>query len=397
SDSNWRVRSASQGVDQLGRPAINFTMDPRGASLLCELTEPHVQDKMAILLDDEVYTAPELNSRISRQGQIMGDFSPEELRYIIRVLNSGSLQNKLSPAPISRNAIGPNLGLDYLRQGLGAGIIAIIAISLFMIFYYFRCGVIAVVALGCNALLLIGAMATMSATFTLPGIAGVVLTFGMSVDSNVLIFERIREELREGRDTKAAVRLGFSKAMSSIVDGNVTNLIVCIVLGNVGTQEIKGFAITLGVGVVTTMFAALVVSRLIFDLLLEFGLMKQIRMLPSRVPALERAFEPSINWLRLRWAFVVISSVYVGLGLVMVFVQRGVMMDTEFRGGTQVTLQFKLDESTPDPNDRVKMSRKDVEELGQGFIAGESAESSLADLRLAQVLPLDPDADGVTS
>ncbi|VAX39928.1 hypothetical protein MNBD_PLANCTO03-1005, partial [hydrothermal vent metagenome] len=181
SDRGWRVASAYQGADELGRPAINFQMDPRGAKLLGQLTEAHVGDSMAVLLDDQVYTAPNLNSRISRSGQIMGDFSQTELTYIIRVLNAGSLQNKLSPTPISRNAIGPNLGLDYLRQGLGAGVIALIAVSLFMIFYYFRCGVIAVVALGCNAIFIMGVMSTLSATFTLPGIAGIILTFGMAV------------------------------------------------------------------------------------------------------------------------------------------------------------------------------------------------------------------------
>ncbi len=393
----WRVASAYQGADELGRPAINFKMDPRGANLLGQLTEAHVGDSMAVLIDDQVYTAPNLNSRISRQGQIMGDFSQTELTYIIRVLNAGSLQNKLSPTPISRNAIGPNLGLDYLRQGLGAGVIALIAVSLFMMFYYFRCGVIAVVALACNAIFIMGIMSTLSATFTLPGIAGIILTFGMAVDSNVLIFERIREELREGRDTKAAVRLGFSKAMSSIIDGNVTNLIVCIVLANVGTQEIKGFAITLGVGVVTTMFSALVVSRLIFNLLLEFKLMTHIKMLPSAVPALERAFEPNINWLRFRGVFILISTAFVGLGLTMVFVQRGEMMDTEFRGGTQVTLQFKLDESTSDPDDRVTMTRKEVEGKVLEIAEGASDDSPLADLHSAQVLPLDPESDGVTS
>jgi len=393
SERLWRVASAHQGVDQLGRPAINFEMDARGAGFLGQLTEAHVGDSMAVLLDDEVYTAPNLNSKISRQGQIMGDFSQAELDYIIRVLNAGSLQNKLSPNPISRNQIGPNLGLDHLRQGLGAGVIALIAVSLFMIFYYFRCGVIAVIGLACNALLLIGIMSTLSATFTLPGIAGIILTFGMAVDSNVLIFERIREELRDGRDTKAAVRLGFSKAMSSIVDGNVTNLIVCIVLANVGTQEIKGFAITLGVGVVTTMFAALVVSRLIFDLLLEFKLMTKIRMLPSSIPALERAFEPRINWLRLRGLFIVVSAAYVGLGLAMVFMQRGELMDTEFRGGTEVTIQFKRD----DQGDRITKTRQEVQDAVVAIADAQAAGGTLGDLRNAQVLPLDPDATGVRS
>jgi SecD/SecF fusion protein len=394
SGRGWKVARAFQGTDQLGRPAINFQMDPRGAALLGALTEGHINDRMAVLLDDEVYTAPNLNSRISRSGQIMGDFSPTELSYIIRVLNAGSLQNKLSPAPISRNAIGPDLGLDYLRQGLGAGIIALIAVSIFMVVYYFRCGLIAVLALACNGLLLLGVMSALSATFTLPGIAGVILTFGMAVDSNVLIFERIREELRAGRETKPAVRLGFSKAMSSIVDGNVTNLIVCIVLANVGTQEIKGFAITLGVGVLTTMFSALVISRLVFDLLLHFRVLRKIRMLPSAAPGLERAFEPGINWLKFRGLFIVISAIYMGVGAYMIFVQRGELMDTEFRGGTQVTLQFKAEEQG---GERITMTRKEVEDRVVA-IAGEAPQGSpLVDLRTAQVLPLDPDASGIRS
>ncbi len=398
SSRNWKVARAFQSADQIGRPAISFIMDPRGASLLGELTEAHVGDSMAVLLDDEIFTAPNLNSRISRNGQIMGDFSPTELAYIIRVLNAGSLQNKLSSTPISRNAIGPELGLDYLKKGLGAGIIALISVSLFMVVYYFRCGLIAVLGLSCNALLLMGAMSALSATFTLPGIAGIILTFGMAVDSNVLIFERIREELREGRDMKAAVRLGFSKAMSSIVDGNVTNLIVCIVLANVGTQEIKGFAITLGVGVLTTMFSALVISRLVFAVLIELKLMTRIRMLPSAVPAIERAFEPNINWLGLRWIFVVVSSIYMGLGVYMIVVQRGELMDTEFRGGTQVTLQFKLDASTlDDPEDRVTLTRQEVEDAVMEIAQSADPESPLADLVSAQVLPLDPDFSGVRS
>jgi len=262
-----------------------------------------------------------------------------------------------------------------------------------MIIYYFKSGVIAVIGLACNGLLLLGIMSAMNATFTLPGIAGIILTFGMAVDSNVLIFERIREELRDGRDTKTAVRLGFSKAMSSIVDGNVTNLIVTIVLANVGTQEIKGFAITLGVGVITTMFSALVITRLIFEILLAFGWLGKLRMLPTVFPALERAFEPNINWLKLRGIFIVISTIYVGIGLSMVFIERGNLMDTEFRGGTQVTLQFKMDEN----GTRKMLSRKTVEEKVHEIADNAASNSSLVDLRTAEILPLDPQPDGVTS
>ncbi|MCW5776946.1 MAG: protein translocase subunit SecD [Phycisphaeraceae bacterium] len=393
-DRPWQVARARQGADEVGKPAIAFEMDTVGASLLGALTEKHVGKKMAIVLDDEVYTAPTLRSRISRSGLISGDFSNEELRYIIQVLAAGALQNKLSPEPISRNTVGPDFGADKLREGLRAGIIAFIAVSGFMVVYYFRCGALAVVGLCCNATLLLGAMALNSAAFTLPGIAGIILTFGMAVDANVLIYERIREELRAGLEIRPAVRLGFSKALSSIVDGNVTNLIVCVVLAYLGTQEIRGFAITLGIGVVTTMFSALVITRLMFDVLLEFGLWRRIRMLPTVLPAIDRALEPKINWLRMRYGFVVISAVYVGIGLWMVYYQRGEMFDTEFRGGTKVTLQFKIDEDT---GRRVTLTRQEVEDRVRALGQGTTGEVPLEKLRRAQIVTLDPAADGVTS
>jgi len=393
-DRPWQVARARQGADEVGKPAIAFEMDTVGASLLGALTEKHVGKKMAIVLDDEVYTAPTLRSRISRSGLISGDFSGEELRYIIQVLAAGALQNKLSPEPLSRNTVGPDFGADKLRQGMRAGIIAFVAVAGFMVVYYFRCGALAVIGLCCNATLLLGAMALNSAAFTLPGIAGIILTFGMAVDANVLIYERIREELRAGLEIRPAVRLGFSKAMSSIVDGNVTNLIVCVVLAYLGTQEIRGFAITLGIGVVTTMFSALVITRLMFDLLLEFGLWRRIRMLATVFPAIDRALEPKINWLRMRYGFVVISAIYVGIGLWMVYHQRGEMFDTEFRGGTKVTLQFKIDEDT---GRRVTLTRQEVEDRVRALGAGTGDETRLAELRRAQIVTLDPDADGVTS
>jgi SecD/SecF fusion protein len=177
---------------------------------------------MAVLLDDQVYTAPSLRSKIGRSGQITGSFSDAELRYIIRVLAAGSLQAKLSPEPISEVTLAPELGADNLAAGVRAGVISLIVIGGFMIVYYFGCGVIAVIALLVNALMILGLMSLNRAAFTMPGIAGVILTFGMAVDANVLVYERMREEIQRGVDLRNAVRLGFNKAMSSIVDGNVT-------------------------------------------------------------------------------------------------------------------------------------------------------------------------------
>ncbi|HLP84190.1 MAG TPA: protein translocase subunit SecD, partial [Phycisphaerales bacterium] len=394
-EGEWRVSRAFQGFDQRGRPAINFEMDPQGAKLLSQLTGAHVNEPMAVILDDQVYTAPNLNGEISSNGQIMGEFSKEELEYIIRVLGGGSLQAKLSPEPISIQSVGPELGADNLEKGITTAIWSAIIVAVFMCFYYFWYGAVAVIALLANALIIVGCMALSKAVFTMPGIAGLILTFGMAVDSNVLIYERIREEMNRGADMKTCVRLGFDKALSAIVDGNMTNLIVCVVLYYTGTPEIRGFAITMGIGVVATMSATLIVSRLIFDMMLAGGWRKgsvvSTHMLPTAIPSLQAWLTPNVDWMKYRFAFFAISAVYVSIGLGMVFWQGGKMLDNEFRGGTQVTLQFKPDPS--DPEKRVMMTRKDVEEKVRGL----AETSKIPDFNQFEVFPVNPQPDGITS
>ena len=390
----WSVSRASRGADELGRPAINFGMDAKGASLLAELTGAHVGDQMAVLLDGEVYTAPNLRSRISKSGQITGDFDQAELDYIIKVLSAGSLQARLSPEPISQSTIGPGMGLDRLRDGLQAGVWALVAVSAFMVFYYFTCGAVAVISLLCNAILILGAMSLARASFTLPGIAGVILTFGMAVDANVLIYERIREESRRGLDLRHALRLGYSKALSAIVDGNVTNLIVCFVLYRTGTQEIKGFAMTLGIGVVCTLFSALVVSRLLMDVLVDGMKWRKLTMLPIVVPVIERILEPKINWLRLRGFFIVLSLIGVTTGLVMVKHQGSQMLDIEFRGGTMVTLRLAKDKATGEP---MTLTRQDVEDRLHTIASEVPETSALKKLDRAEVIVVNAMEGGVRS
>jgi SecD/SecF fusion protein len=376
----WRVDQASETVDDSGRPAVGFRMDANGAVLLGNLTEQNVGERMAVLLDDRVITAPVLNSKISSNGIIQGIDSPDERRNIIRTLNAGSI-------------LGPELGQDNLDAGLRAGIVALIAVSVFMVFYYYTSGLIAVIALTCNALIILAMLSLSRAALTLPGIAGIILTFGMAVDANVLIFERIREEMRRGVALKPAVRLGFDKALSSIVDGNVTNLIVCLVLANIGTQEIKGFAITLGIGVVGTLFSALVVSRLIFALLVEKVGIKDLGSLPKTVPALERALEPNLDWLRIRRLCIVISAAFVGLGVLMVVRQGATMLDNEFRGGTAVTMVLD-DEADGTP---MTLERREVMDRVLAIAEDAPEGSPLRLLASAEVLPVNPENDGVTS
>lgn len=393
-DARWNVSRAYQTADSLGRPAIGFEMDPAGAARMGDLTGANTGYRMAVLLDDEVYTAPNLNARITNRGIIEGDFSMEEINYIIRVLGAGSLQAKLSPEPLSENIIAPELGQDNLDAGIQAGKWALVIVSGFMLVYYLGYGFIAVTCLAANAALILGALALSRASLTLPGIAGIILTFGMAVDANVLIFERIREEINNGLDLRQAVRLGYEKALSSIVDGNVTNLIVCLVLANVGTQEIRGFAITLGIGVVCTMISALFFSHIILVALVDKLKFRRISMLPMLIKPLEKALQPNFNWIGLRWISVFVSLFFVGLGITMVIIQGSKMLDTEFRGGTQITLAFKADDSTPDPDDHLTMTRPEVEEIVHGL---GDADPIVEPLRTAEILPINPEDDGLTA
>lgn len=393
-DGDWSVSRASEGRDQRGVPAIDFVMDAPGATKLGELTKDHVRERMAVLLDNEVYTAPTLNSAISKSGQITGEFSADERRYVIRVLAAGSLQAKLSPEPISISSVGPELGADNLAKGFKAGMVALVAVSAFMVVYYFGAGGIAVIALLANSILVMGALAMNHAAFSMPGIAAIILTFGMAVDSNVLVYERIREEILRGADTKTAVRIGFDKAFSSIVDGNVTNLIVCVVLYYTGTQEIRGFAITMGIGVVSTLFCALVFSRLMFEIMIGWG-WKRVNMLPLAWPGLQRALTPNVDWLKLRPVFFTASTIYVLAGLALVAYQGREMLDNEFRGGTAVTLEFKS--KGPGTDEHVTLNRGEVQNRIAAIAEGASIDSPLRDLVNAEVLPIDPQSDGVTS
>lgn len=391
------VSRAFRTNDEVGRPAIGFEMDPRGGVLLGGLTSQHVQNQMAVLLDDEIYTAPTLQSPISSSGRITGSFSGEEIDYVVRVLGGGSLQAKLSRDPISISSVGPELGSDNLHKGLVSALYSAIVVIGFMIVYYFGNGLIAVVCLAANSLMILGAMSLSHAAFTMPGIAGVILTFGMAVDSNVLVFERMREELIKGSDLKRAVRLGYDKALSAIIDGNITNLIVCVVLYYTGSAEIRGFAITMGIGVVSTLFACLVISRFLYDVLIAIGL-RRSSMLPIAMPYVQKFLTPSINWLRLRYIFFAISIVYMAMGFGFIFVQGPKMLDNEFLGGTQVTIQFKGDPAAAEGTDaRLKMKREDV--YGTVTSLGKDAPegSQLRLLTGAEVFPINPDEDGVTS
>ncbi|MBW2417669.1 MAG: protein translocase subunit SecD [Deltaproteobacteria bacterium] len=255
---------ARVGFDQQQRPIVNFQFNPEGGRKFGDLTEASVGERLAIILDHQIYSAPVIRNRISSRGQITGRFSSQEAADLAVVLRAGSLS---VPVIIEEErTVGPALGQDSIDRGLRASLVGLVLILTFGIFYYRLSGVYASFALVTNLVMLIGLMSLFEATLTLPGIAGLVLTVGMAVDANVIIFERIREELRSGKTVRAGIATGFSKATWTVLDANITTLITALVLFEFGTGPIKGFAVTLSVGILTSVFSALVVTRLLFQL-----------------------------------------------------------------------------------------------------------------------------------
>ena len=263
------LESAVAATDpQFGRPVVNFELSRRGGRTFGRETGRNIGKQMAIVLDEQVYTAPVIRGQISRNGQIeLGQSTLEEAADLALVLRAGAL-----PAPlrvVEERSVGPSLGEDSVRKGFIAGLIGLAGVVVIMIGYYRLAGVLAVIALSLYSLYTLGALAAMDAVLTFPGIAGLVLSIGMSVDANVLIFERIREELEAGRAVRPAVSEGFKQALSAIVDSNITTLLTAAILYYVGTGPIQGFAVTLGLGIVISMFTAIFVTRTLFTLYLE--------------------------------------------------------------------------------------------------------------------------------
>jgi preprotein translocase subunit SecD len=268
-DARMRIKS------DFNEPYVSLDFDNRGARLFDQITAENVKKRLAIVLDNNVYSAPVIQERISGgKAQISGSFTPEEASDLAIVLRAGALP---APVKIIQNVtVGPSLGQDSIDKGLRAALIGAALVVVFMAVYYGLSGLIADWALVLNIIYLMGAMASMRATLTLPGIAGIILAIGMAVDSNVLMFERIREELRLGKTVRAAVDAGYDKALFTIIDSHVTTLITAVVLFQFGTGPIKGFAVTLSLGVIINLFSALIGTKVIFDWI---NLKKQLKTL----------------------------------------------------------------------------------------------------------------------
>lgn len=257
------LKNARVQKGQLGQPNVGFSLTPDGARKFGDLTGANVHRRLAIVLDNKVVSAPVINSQITDSGVIEGNFTPQQAADLSLVLRSGSLPASLTT--MEERTVGPSLGRDSIRQGILASMIGFIALVLSVLLYYKGAGINAVLALLLNLVILLGMMAIFHATLTLPGIAGIILTLGMAIDSNVLVFERIREELRDGKMVRAAIENGFSRAFGTIIDTHMTTIISALFLFQFGTGPIKGFAVTLLIGLFASVFTAFFVSRVIFD------------------------------------------------------------------------------------------------------------------------------------
>jgi SecD/SecF fusion protein len=350
--TRWSLQRAHPTVDQNGSKAVGFEFDAVGAMYFSDLTGANINQPLASILDQRIITAPNINGRIGASGIITGSFSDAELRYMISTLNAGSLPAQLSEEPISERTVGPQLGADNLRRGLFACVFGVVVVAFFLIGYYYLSGVVAMIAVLLNLVIILGVMAALEATFTLPSIAGVILTIGMAVDANVLIFERLREEQLRGLSLQMALRNAYDRAFTAILDGNVTTGITSLVLYWFGSEEVKGFGLTLLIGIVSSLFTALFVTKTLFGLGIDFAGIKKLGSLPLTFPKWDRALRPNIDWMGKAWMFYAFSAVFIIGGLVAFGTKfaQGRMLDIEFSSGTQV--QFEL--LQPTPQDQVR-------------------------------------------
>ncbi|MCW5558389.1 MAG: protein translocase subunit SecD [Verrucomicrobiae bacterium] len=366
------ISSARVGRDPMvGSPEILFNLTPEGATIFGEVTQKHVGQRLAIVLDGEVISAPNIETPIlGGSGQIRGSFTEREAFEL-----ATALENPLE-APlkvIEENGVDPSLGSDSIRSGIQASVIAVAAVTGFMLVYYLLAGLVANAALLLNVLILLGAMCSLDVTYTLPGIAGIVLTVGMAVDANVLIFERIREEQAAGKSPRSALAAGYGKAFGTILDSNLTTLITSVLLILFGTGPIKGFGIALTVGLAISMFTALLVTRLIFDFLLA-----KTSLLNGGIRMLHVIRSTNIDFMKLAKPAFLATWVLILLGVGYGIFGRGEnLLSVEFRGGDRITFQF----AQKVPVDQIraevlKLNRGDAT-IGYGRAAGGNSPETL--------------------
>jgi len=338
------ITTARMAFDQTSASAqVNMNMNGEGAKIWARLTRENIGRSIAVVLDEYVYSSPTVQTEIKNGSSVItGDFTIEEAEDLANKLKSGKLP---APARIIQEAIvGPSLGKEAIRLGLNSFVIAFVVVLLYMVFYYsHRAGFVADIALVANMFFLIGVLASLNAVLTLPGIAGIILTIGISVDANVLIYERIREEFKAGKGIKLAIADGYKNAYSAIIDANVTTLLTAIILYVLGTGPIKGFATTLVIGILTSLFSAIFITRLIFT-----GFLNRNAKLSFATQITENAFRNlNIDFIAKRKVFYVFSGIIVVIGIVSLFT-RGLNQGVDFTGGRNYVVRFEQPVNTVD-------------------------------------------------
>lgn len=336
------VVEARQDYDANGRVEITMLMNNEGAKTWKRLTADNIGNQIAIVLDQYVYSAPRVNDEIPNgRSSISGDFSVEEAQDLSNILKAGKL-----PAPariVQEEVVGPSLGKESITAGLSSFVIAFILVLAYMILYYNRAGWIADLALIANIFFIFGVLTSLGAVLTLPGIAGIVLTLGMAVDANVIIYERIREELRAGKGLRLAITDGYNNAYSAIIDGNVTTLLTGIVLYIFGSGPIQGFATTLIIGIITSLFTAIFISRIIFE-----NLLKNNKPITFDNSFTRYAFtNVNIDFIAIRKKLYLVSGIIILAGLVSL-ATKGLNFGVDFTGGRTYVVRFDKDVQTND-------------------------------------------------
>ena len=354
------ITNARQDYDQNGRVEVSMGMNAEGAKIWKRLTGDNIGKQVAIVLDGYVYSAPNVNSEIPNgMSSISGQFTVEEAQDLANILKAGKLP--ASARIVEEAVVGPSLGKEAVNAGLWSFIIAFLVVLVYMIFYYNRSGLIADIALLTNIFFLFGVLASFGAVLTLPGIAGIVLTLGMAVDANVIIFERIKEEIRAGKGLSLAISDGYKNAYSAIIDGNVTTLLTGIVLYIFGSGPVQGFATTLIIGILSSLFSAIFISRLIFTWALNTN--KEVNF--SNRMTENFVANTKIDFLSKRKIAYVISATIIVLGIVSLAF-RGLNYGVDFSGGRTYLIRFDQDVNTNDV--RQALTAVFIDENGQSQI-----------------------------
>ncbi len=339
------LASAAMEFDnKTGEPTVGFKLTTEGSTKMLRMTVRNVPDgnfhrRMAIILDDKVLSAPQLNGSISSNGQITGNFTQAEVKFLVEILREGRLPATLEEEVASENRVGAGLGEATISRGMYASAISMIVTFACILGYYRFAGVIACIALIINGLMIYGSMIFLSQPLTLAGLAGLVLTVGMSVDANVLIYERIREEVAKGSAKRMAVRNGFDRALTTIIDSNLTTLIAAIVLYWIGTDQVRGFAVALIIGISTSMFTATFCSRLMFDIAERLGMVNLsmwdgIEFIKRNVLG-----QGDVDFMGKQKACFIFSSTLIVIGMLAVAFRGKDILNIDFTGGTSVTFQ----------------------------------------------------------